>query len=122
MGQIINLPLAPLAVRLMRGEAGYRAIWPPIQRAVGAAEAPLAQPMDEWHSYAIHWGEHLSSLSVDGQEVLAAPSPRGPLCLVAWLDNQYLIATPRGRFGWGLLESAEAQWLEIADLSVERKA
>jgi hypothetical protein len=39
--------------------------------------------------------------------------PRGPLGLVAWVDNQWMVATPHGRFGWGLLQ-AEAQWLDLA--------
>lgn len=111
------LPLAPVAVPLMRSYAGYRLLWPHIQRAVGAAEAPLASGMDAWHSYEIVWGERLSSLSVDGEAVLeGAPSPRGPMCFVAWVDNQYLVVTPQGRLGWGLLEAPGEQWLEIADL------
>jgi hypothetical protein len=111
------LPLAPLAVPLMRGYAGYRILWPPIQRAVGAAEARLTTSMDAWHDYEIVWGERRSSLAVDGEAVLeGAPSPRGPLCFVAWIDNQYLIVTPQGRLGWGLLDAPGEQWLEIADL------
>jgi hypothetical protein len=35
---------------------------------------------------------------------------------VAWIDNQYLIVTPQGRLGWGLLDAPGEQWLEIADL------
>jgi hypothetical protein len=113
------LPLAPLAVPLMRSYAGYRLLWPHIQRAVGVAEAPLASNMDAWHDYEIIWGERISSLSVDGEIVLAdAPSPRGPLCFVAWLDNQYLVVTPQGRFGWGLLDAPAQQWLEIAELTL----
>ncbi|MEI7770366.1 MAG: hypothetical protein WCI67_10280, partial [Chloroflexales bacterium] len=114
------LPLAPLAVPLMRSYAGYRLLWPPIQRAVGVAEAPLVSSMGEWHDYTIVWGERLSSLAVDGEIVLAgAPSPRGPLCFVAWLDNQYLVVTPQGRFGWGLLDTPGEQWLDLEGLSVE---
>ncbi|MBX0328928.1 hypothetical protein K2Z83_14710 [Oscillochloris sp. ZM17-4] len=114
------LPLAPLAVPLMRSYAGYRLLWPPIQRAVGAAEAPLASRMDEWHRYAIIWGERRSALRVDGETVLDAPSPRGPMCFVAWVDNQYLVVTPQGRLGWGLLDVPGEQWLEVADLRIER--
>jgi len=114
------LPLAPLAVPLMRSYAGYRVLWPHIQRAVGVVEAPLAISMEDWHSYVITWGEQRSSLAVDGEIVLdEAPSPRGPMCFVAWLDNQYLVVTPQGRFGWGLLDAPGEQWLELEELSVE---
>ncbi|NNJ11917.1 hypothetical protein EKD04_016410 [Chloroflexales bacterium ZM16-3] len=112
------LPLAPIAVPLMRSYAGYRILWPHIQRAVGAAEIPLTSSMNEWHSYEIIWGERRSFLRVDGETVLDAPSPRGPMCFVAWVDNQYLVVTPQGRLGWGLVDAPEEQWLEIADLSI----
>jgi hypothetical protein len=115
------LPLAPLAVPLMRSYAGYRLIWPHIQRAAGVAEAPLATAMDAWHDYEIVWGERASQLSVDGRVVLAdVPSPRGPLCFVAWVDNQYLVVTPQGRLGWGLLAAPGEQWLELAALTIAR--
>lgn len=108
------LPLAPIAVPLMRSPALHRRIWPRIQRAAAVAEAPLETAMDAWHTYRIEWGLQACSLYVDDQLVLAqSPSPRGPLCFVAWVDNQYLVVTPQGRFGWGLLETRETQWLEL---------
>ena len=114
------LPLAPLAVPLMRSYAGYRVLWPHIQRAVGVAEAPLEESMEDRHSFVIIWGEKHSSLAVDGHLVLEkVPSPRGPMCFVAWIDNQYFIVTPQGRFGWGLLDAPGEQWLELEELSVE---
>jgi hypothetical protein len=114
------LPLAPVAVPLMWSPPLYRGLWPPIQRAVGVAEAPVRTAMTEWHDYVIEWGERTSRLLVDGRVVLDdAPSPRGPLCLVAWIDNQYLLATPQGRLAWGLLDVPEPQWLEIAALMIE---
>jgi len=73
-----------------------------------------------WRRYAIDWGSNGADFWVDDRLVLHAPvAPRGPLGFVAWLDNQYAIATPRGRFGWGLLDVVEPQWLEIADLEIE---
>lgn len=114
------LPLAPLAVPLMWVPRLYPKIWAPIQGALGAAEAVVPAAMDEWHEYVIDWGERTSTLSVDGTPVLeGAPSPRGPLCFVAWVDNQYLVATPQGRLAWGLLDAPGPQWLEIAELSIE---
>ncbi len=115
------LPLAPLLVPLMRLPALYRGFWPPIQRAVGVAEVPLPVTMSDWHDYVIEWGLQTSRLLVDGRVMLAdAPSPRGPMCLVVWIDNQYLVVTPQGRFGWGLLAAAGQQWLELADLTITK--
>ena len=45
-------------------------------------------------------------------------APRGPLGFVAWVDNQWAVATPRGRFGWGLLASSE-QWLDLGVVQIE---
>jgi hypothetical protein len=54
-----------------------------------------------------------SELLVDGQPILRAPSPRGPLSLVIWIDNQYAIVRPTGRLGWGVRACTEEQWLEV---------
>ncbi len=113
------VPFAPLVVPLLNQQRLYRGLWPPIQWAVGAAEAPVHAPMDAWHDYEMVWGQHTSRFRVDERVVLAdAPSPRGPLCAVLWMDNQYLIVTPQGRLGWGLLDLEAPQWLEIAGLEV----
>lgn len=113
-------PLAPVAAALMRAPALYRGLYPPIQRAAGVAEALVRAPLDEWHEYVIEWGARRSRFLVDGRVVLdEAPSPRGPLCFVAWVDNQYLVLTPQGRVRWGLLALPRRQWLELAELSIE---
>lgn len=112
-------PLAPTLVPLMWAPPLFRGLWPPIQRAVGVAEAMVRAPMTEWHDYTIEWGERTSRLLVDGRVVLAdAPSPRGPMCFVAWVDNQYLVATPQGRFRWGTVDAPGRQWLELSSLTL----
>ncbi len=114
------LPLAPPAILLMQSRRLYQRIWPFIQRAVGVREASVAPAMTDWHDYAIAWGLDEAHFSVDGSPVLAyAPAPHGPLCFVIWLDNQYLIVTPRGKFGWGLLAAPGRQWLEVNRLVIE---
>jgi hypothetical protein len=114
------LPLAPLTVPLLWSPPLYRGLYPLVQRAAGVAEALVRAPMAEWHEYVIEWGARTSRFLVDGRVVLdEAPSPRGPLCFVAWVDNQYLVLTPQGKLRWGLLEAPQRQWLELADLSIE---
>ena len=46
-------------------------------------------------------------------------SPRGALGLVIWIDNQYMIVTPQGRLGHGLMEFEHEQYLEVARLAIE---
>jgi hypothetical protein len=36
-----------------------------------------------------------------------------------WLDNQYMVVTPWGRLGWGLLDVQERQWMEVERLTIE---
>jgi hypothetical protein len=116
---IALLPFAPLAVPLLNVPLLEPLLWPPIQWAVGVCEMPIYTPMTELHTYELRWGHTQSDFYIDGQPVLlGAPSPRGPLCLVIWLDNQYLIVTPQGRFGWGLLPLAERQWLHITNVEM----
>jgi hypothetical protein len=114
-------PLAPLALLAMQSASVYRWLWPRIQRALGVSEAEVQVDMDRWHSYCIDWEPNGATFAVDEQPILRAPiSPRGPLGFVTWIDNQYAIATPRGRFGWGLLDIEQGQCLEIADLGINQ--
>jgi hypothetical protein len=114
------IPLAPLALLGMRNRRIFEWLWPRIQRALAVSEAIVPDDLRPWRRYAIDWGVDGADFWVDDRHVLHAPvAPRGPLGFVAWLDNQYAIATPRGRFGWGLLDVVEPQWLEIADLEIE---
>ena len=117
---LLLAPLAPLAVLAMNLRPIYRVLWPPAQRLLGVREATVDAAMTEWHSYVIEWGVDRSNFLVDGTAALSdAPSPRGPLGFVAWLDNQYMVATPWGRVGWGLLEGPGWQWMEIERLAIE---
>jgi hypothetical protein len=45
-------------------------------------------------------------------------SPRPPLGLVIWIDNQYAAFTPNGRIGFGVLENPEPAWLELKEIEV----
>lgn len=116
------IPLAPLVIPLMHIPPLYRLIWPPLQRMLRIREVliPDTIAMDTWHVYTIEWGMRHARLAVDGQPVLEyAPSPSGPLCFVAWVDNQYLVVTPQGRFRWGLLAIPDRQFVDISWLAIE---
>jgi hypothetical protein len=99
----------------------YRAVWPTIQRAVSVKEALIDADTTEWHIYAIEWRREQAQFTVDGTTILEnAPSPWEPLGFVMWLDNQYMVVTPWGRFGWGLLDIPGRQWMEVDRLAIER--
>ena len=89
-----------------------------VQRLSGTSEAPLEADLREWHSYTIDWQPDRARFAVDGVEVLSvANPPRGPLGFVAWVDNQYAIATPRGQFRFGTLATGP-EWLELESVRI----
>ncbi|MBU0705071.1 MAG: hypothetical protein KKC18_14530 [Chloroflexi bacterium] len=120
-------PLAPLAVPLMNLPPLYRRLWPFIQRALNVREAMVkvntcepGRTMTEWHTYVLDWGTERAEFRMDGETVLeGAPAPRGPLGFVMWLDNQYMVVTPWGRLGWGLLDAPGRQWMEVDRLAID---
>ncbi len=116
------LPTAPLAVPLMNIGGLYRTCWPLGQRAIGVSEALLPIAMTAWHTYQLDWQVGAAHFRVDGQTVLACrTAPRGPLGFVAWLDNQYMVVTPWGKFGAGLVDAPGEQWLDIGQIELEQK-
>lgn len=89
-----------------------------VRRFAGASEALLTIDLSEWHTYTLEWRAERAEFWVDGAQVLTAPAPpAGPLGFVAWIDNQYAVATPRGSFGFGTLASG-AEWLELDALRI----
>lgn len=114
------LPAAPLGFLLMRSRRLYSALWRYGQRAIGVSEAPLAAAsLQEWHRYSIEWRADGAAFYVDDALVLRAPAPRNRLGFIAWVDNQYAIVTPQGRFGWGLLDASAPQSLYLRELRLE---
>jgi hypothetical protein len=120
---LVALAWAPLALPVLlanRAPALYWRLWPRVQRGLRIAEAPIAALGQPWREYTIEWRVNSARLLVDGEVALETDRPpRGPLGFVAWVDNQWMVATPRGRFGWGLLDTS-AQWLDLALIRVER--
>jgi hypothetical protein len=90
-----------------------------MQKLTGAHEALLTVEMNTWHTYVLEWRHAEALFLVDGQQVLRAPQPpTRPLGFIAWLDNQYAVATPRGSFRLGTVASGP-QWFEIDSVRIE---
>ena len=112
-------PFSPLAIPLMNIPFVYRLCWPLAQRLINISETLLPVSMTDWHVYKLVWRPSAVSFSVDGRLVLTTSSaPRGPLGFVMWLDNQYMVITPWGKFKYGLLEAPGRQWMEIGQLAI----
>jgi hypothetical protein len=109
---IAALPLAmTTALGLLTGDARPAGRW--LQRVSGAQEALLPVDMTAWHTYTLDWRVQEARFMVDGETVLRATNPpTRPLGFVAWLDNQYAIATPRGVLRFGTLDCGP-QWFEL---------
>ena len=106
---------------MMRSRRLYDALWGVGQRALGVNEAPLdAAVMRDFHAYSIDWRADGAVFAVDGEVVLRAdPVARGKLGFIAWMDNQYAVVTPQGRFGQGTLDIKREQALVIRDLRID---
>lgn len=112
-------PLAPPVLLLNQFSALRRRLWPLVRRSLGISFAPVNADMTAWQQYELVWRKEACFFRVGGRPVLQIPfAPRGPLGFVCWIDNQYLVATIRGRLGWGTVHYDEEQWLRIRQLQV----
>ena len=116
--------VAPFVVPLMNLGPAYRLLWPSIQQSLRVRESIIPVDMTRWHTYVLDWGVKISRFSLStasphSKAFLVAPSPRGPLGFVMWMDNQYLVATPWGQLRWGLLDAEEGQSMEVDWFSIE---
>ncbi len=86
-------------------------------RVIGEDGICLGVDVTRWHSYRLDWREDGVRFEVDGVRVFeSSVSPRPPLGLVIWIDNQYAAFTPEGKIGFGVLKNPEPAWLEIKDV------
>ena len=115
-------PIALPVMLLCRWPRLYRSIWPRAQRSLAISESSLTLregDMTDWHTYELEWQRGGTRWQVDGEIVLETDrAPRGPLGFVAWIDNQYAIVTPQGKFGFGALDAPFEQWLELSGVEI----
>jgi hypothetical protein len=120
---VAALPLLGLALPALWSRRGQRALWPFFQHQFRIAEAELPVEMTEWRTYTLDWQPRWASFAVDKETVLQTDAPpAGPLGLVVWLDNQYLVARPTGELRSGVLARAGVQWMEINELRLDAGA
>ncbi len=109
VGAALALPVAPRTSRRL------------LQTAILEDGAAIVVDPRSWHAYRMDWTTTGSSLEVDGSSVLRTTiSPKAPLGLVIWIDNQYAAFDPAGRIRWGVEANAQEQWLEIEDVRLSQ--
>jgi hypothetical protein len=73
----------------------------------------------DWHGYQMAWDQDRVIFSVDGETILNTPiSPRGPLALVIWIDNQYAALPTSGRLSFGALPNPQPMWIEVGEINM----
>ena len=113
-------PFAPLVLLLNRQPRLAQHIWPRVQHDLAIAEQPIAPLDHNWRDYRIEWQNEQAHFYVDQKNVFTTPfASTCPLGFVAWIDNQYAIATPQGQFAWGLLDAPRHQFLELNHIRIE---
>lgn len=114
------LPCAPVGFLLMRVPALYQRWWGIGQRAIGVSEVLLdSDLMKSTHTYTLEWLPDEVRFLVDSELMLQTQqSPRGKLGFIAWVDNQYAIVTPQGRFGSGLVAAQNPQALILEQIEI----
>ncbi len=103
------LAVRPLA-RVFRRAAGH---------LIYESGALIDTDPTQWHAYRLDWSEEQVHFYVDGAEVFSTPvSPRAPLGLVLWIDNQYAAFLPSGKLSMGTSANEEPAWLELEGIEV----
>lgn len=111
----------PLAVTggygLLTGNSNPASRW--MKRFAGANETVITEDMTKWHTYTLEWRKNESAFWIDGQLISrVAQAPTRPLGFVAWLDNEFAVATPRGELRFGKTRS-ESQWLDMDSVEIQ---
>lgn len=109
----LPLLLMPYTARLLRKLA---------RLLVKQDAASLDLNPTKWRRYEFGWFKDRVVFMVDGLVTLETDvSPRGPLSLVLWVDNQFAAFRPDGKTGLGTLSNPEPAWIELEGIEVAEK-
>ena len=80
---------------------------------------PLYLDVTQWNNYSLTWEENKVSFWINGKEISSTiSSPKGPLGLVIWIDNQYAAYKPSGEIKAGTLITEAPAWMEIEQVTL----
>lgn len=103
-------------------------VWPAVARRLRRLARGLVQESADsldvdttaWHNYRLELRPDTVSFLVDGAlKFESSITPRGPLGLVIWIDNQFAAFPPDGRLRFGTLDTPLDDWVEIADIHID---
>jgi hypothetical protein len=90
-----------------------------LSRVTSEDSAGLDLDVTRWHVYRLEWGRSQSKFWVDDSLVFqTSVSPRPPLGIVIWIDNQYAAFMPDGRLNWGLEKNPQDERLDVEDVEI----
>jgi len=90
-----------------------------LSRIIDEDSAIVSVDATRWHDYRFEWNPNQSGFRVDDALLLETPvSPRPPLGLVIWIDNQYAAFPPNGDLKWGIESNPSGAWLEIENVEI----
>jgi hypothetical protein len=73
----------------------------------------------QWHRYRLEWVVNRSTFWVDDVNVFETRiSPRPPLGVIIWIDNQFASFTAKGKVAFGVLRGGD-EWIEVVDLVIK---
>lgn len=119
--KIPSLLLAPglLTLPLLGWKPSARWIRAIADKIICEDAVRLELDVTQWHEYTLRWNPGHMEYFVDGQIVFeTAVSPKGPLGLVIWIDNQFASFTPDGKIKAGTEANPVPAWMEITDFAI----
>ena len=125
----LTLPFSRKLTRKLLGKViqeDATSLWSPTaccQDMQERAPALQSQGVDvtQWHRYRLEWEAKRTAWYVDDALVFESPiSPKPPLGVIIWIDNQYAAFTPEGKIAFGVLEGEE-EWLEVEDIVISER-
>jgi len=92
-----------------------------LSKIIAEDSSAISVDATQWHNYRLEWSLKRVAWYLDDAQVFeSSVSPKPPLGLVIWIDNQFAAFTPEGKISFGVLAGDEA-WLEISDLVMRER-
>lgn len=112
------LALGALALPLLLWPRLARKLRTLFRKLIVEDSVALGVDVTQWHTYTIEWSVNGVTFRVDDQTFHTGITPKAPLGLVIWIDNQFAAFPPNGRLSYGTLENPQSVWLESENLTV----
>jgi hypothetical protein len=117
---LLLIPAAAAGFMLASLRIQRRLLFRLIRSVLSVESATLDIGLEAWHNYRIDWKTDQVDFFVDGEPILhTTVTPRPPLGLVLWIDNQFLCASPSAGLRFGVLPTVAPQRLELESPAVE---